>query len=117
MFQVNFSEQAMLELNKLPLPEQMGLVEKLSALTSRQLAQPSEPLGKFERSGKSVYRLRAGDWRFYFELQGDQIHTRYLLHKNSFGDFLVRSRLPVDDELLLEKDPSFWKYLENLSKK
>lgn len=117
MFQVNFSEQAMRELNQLSLTEQMALVEMISAVTARQISHPSEPLGRFEREGKPFYRLRAGEWRFYFEIQGSQLHTRYLLHKNSLGDFIVRSKLPLGDDQVLEKDASFWKYLERLGKK
>jgi len=75
-----------------------------------------EPLGKFHRGGKDFYRLRAGDFRFYFEVQGETLHTHYILHKDSLEDALFRMRLPVSEKQLFEQDSKFWKYLESLTK-
>ena len=116
MFQVTFSEQSLKELNKLDKPAQMEAIEPLGNLTAAQLAQPREPLGRFNREGHAYYRLRSGDFRFYFERQDDTLLVRWLLHKNSLEDFLFRTKLPVSDQQLVEQHSKFWKYLESLTK-
>ena len=105
------------ELNKLKITDQMQLVESISNLSRQQLARPREPLGKFHRGGKTLYRLRAGEFRLYFEVEGDLINNRYILHKNTLTDFIVRTKLPLSQEQLVEQHQSFWKYLETLTRK
>lgn len=117
MFQVNFSEQAMQELNKLDTRSQMMLVEVVSSLTQEQLDNPNEELGKFHRSGKTFYRVRAGEFRIYFEPISDILHAHYILHRNTLSDFVFRSKLPVTEEFMIEQDDSFWKYLDKLRNK
>jgi mRNA-degrading endonuclease RelE of RelBE toxin-antitoxin system len=116
MFQVTFSSQAMHELNRLDQLLQLDLVEPISALKLSDLAQPREPLGRFHRAGKEFYRLRAGDFRFYFDAFGEALHVHYILHKNSLEDFLLRNKLPVSEQQLVEQHSKFWKYLESLTK-
>lgn len=117
MYQVTFSEQAMHELNKLDKLVQLELVAPISGLTAADLAHPREPLGHFSRGGKAFYRLRAGDYRFYFEAHGETLHVNYILHKNSLEDFLLRNKLPVSEQQLAEQHSKFWKYLESLARK
>ena len=116
MYQVTFSEQSMRELNKLDKLAQLDVIEPISKVRPADLAHPREPLGKFHRSGKDFYRLRAGDFRFYFEVQGETLHTNYILHKASLEDALFRMKLPVSEKQLFEQDSKFWKYLESLTK-
>jgi mRNA-degrading endonuclease RelE of RelBE toxin-antitoxin system len=116
MYQVTFSEQAMRELNLLDKLAQLDAIEPITALKASDLAQPREPLGHFRRGPKSLYRLRAGDFRFYFELLGNSLHVDYILHRNSLEDFLLRNKLPVSEQQLIEQDSKFWKYLESLTK-
>ncbi len=117
MYQVTLSSQAMRELNQLDQLQQLALVDPISGLKPADLSHPREPLGRFTRSGKEFYRLRAGDFRFYFEAQGEKLHVNYILHKNSLEDFLLRNKLPVSEQQLVEQDSKFWKYLESLAKK
>ncbi|CAI8291303.1 MAG: Uncharacterised protein [Opitutia bacterium UBA7350] len=114
MFQLNFSEQSMQELNKLDTRSQMEVVEVVSSLTHNELDKPSDRIGRFHRSNKTLYRVRAGEFRIYFERQGDALLAHYILHRNTFTDFIFRSKLPVTEEFLIEQDDSFWKYLESL---
>jgi mRNA-degrading endonuclease RelE of RelBE toxin-antitoxin system len=116
MYQVTFSEQAMRELNKLDKLDQLTAIDPISNLKRADLAHPREPLGYFRRGTKSFYRLRAGDFRFYFESRGDTLHVDYILHKNSLEDFLLRNKLPVSEQQLIEQNSKFWKYLETLTK-
>lgn len=117
MYQVTFSEQSLGELKKLDPLEQLEAIDPLSSLKPEQIATPREPLGRFVRAGKSLYRLRSGTHRFYFEIQGESVlHVVYILHKNSLEDFLLRNKLPVSEEQLVEQHSKFWKYLETLTK-
>ena len=116
MYQVTFSEQAMQELHKLDQMAQLDAIDPLTSLRPDDIANPREPLGKFRRGTKSLYRLRSGNFRFYFEARGDALHVDYILHRNSLEDFLLRNKLPVSEQQLVEQDSKFWKYLESLTK-
>lgn len=107
----------MRELNQLGQLEQLDLVGPISNLGAADLAHPREPLGRFHRAGKEFYRLRAADYRFYFELRGETLHVNYILHKNSLEDFLLRNKLPVSEQQLVEQHSKFWKYLESITRK
>ena len=107
MYQVTFSEQSMQELNRLPKLDQLILIEPISSLKPDDLAHPREPLGRFHRGEREYYRLRSGEYRFYFEVQGETLHTQ---------DFLLRNKLPVSEQQLVEQHSKFWKYLESLTK-
>ena len=117
MFQLTFSDQSMHELNTLEQKEQLVLVDQLSSLTDEILSADSEHIGRFQRSGKTFYRLRIGAFRSYFTRDGDTLTCHCILHKNTLSDFIFRCKLPVKDKQLLEKDQSFWQYLEGLAKK
>jgi mRNA-degrading endonuclease RelE of RelBE toxin-antitoxin system len=117
MFQVTFSPQALGELKKLDALAQLAAVEPVGNLRAEDLGHPREPLGRFTRAGKTLYRLRAGELRYYFETQGEAVlHVLYILHPHSLEDFLLRNRLPVSEGQLVEQHSKFWKYLETLTK-
>jgi mRNA-degrading endonuclease RelE of RelBE toxin-antitoxin system len=116
MYQVTFSEQAMNELNKLDKLAQLDAIDPITSLRPDEIAHPREPLGHFRRGSKSLYRLRAGEFRFYFEAHGESLHVDYILHRNSLEDFLLRNKLPVSEQQLVEQHSKFWKYLESLTK-
>jgi mRNA interferase RelE/StbE len=117
MFQVTFAEQAMVELNKLDKLTQLTAIDPLSSLTAIDLEKPREPLGRFTRAGHTLFRLRSGELRFYFEvLEDETLHVLYILGQNSLEDFLLRNKLPVSEQQLAEQHSKFWKYLESLTK-
>ena len=116
MYQVTFSDQSMGELNKLDTLSQMDLVECITQLTPNDLHDLGEELGKFSRKGKTYYRLRAGDYRIYFEIKDDILFSHVILHKNSMADFVFRTKLPFKEEQAIEQHQSFWQYLESLMK-
>lgn len=107
----------MAELNKLDQLQQMEVIQPISSLRPADIASPREPLGRFTRGTQTLYRLRAHEFRFYFEVNGQNLHTIYILHKNSLEDFLLRNKLPVSESQLVEQHSKFWKYLETLTKK
>lgn len=117
MFQVNFSEQSMHELNQLDTLSQMDLVEVVSNVKQEQLDHPSDEIGRFHRNGKTYYRVRAGEFRIYFEQDRDALFAHYILHKNTLSDFIFRFKLPVTEEFMAEQHDSFWKYMESIRHK
>lgn len=114
MFQVNFSEQSMHELNKLDTRSQMLLIEVFSSLKQEQLDHPNDEIGRFHRNGTTYYRVRADQFRIYFEQDHDDLFAHYILHKNTLSDFVFRFKLPVNEEFMIEQHDSFWKYLETI---
>ena len=116
MYQVTFSEQSMHELNKLDKLAQLEAIEPISRISPADLAHPREPLGKFNRNDRDYYRLRSGDFRFYFTVADGNLHTHYILHKSSLEDALYRLKLPVSEQQLFEQQSKFWRYLESLTK-
>lgn len=117
MFQVTFSDQALGELKKLDPLSQLTALEPVGKLRAEDLAHPREPLGKFVRGGKTWFRLRDADLRYYFEIRHEtDLHVLYILHHHSLEDFLLRNRLPVTEHQLVEQHSKFWKYLESLTK-
>jgi len=116
MYQVTFSDQSMSELNKLGIDMQMPIIEKLSNLSRSDFEQTRDDLSKFSRDGKAFYRLRAGEYRIYFELNGETLYSHFILDQHSLADFVFRFKLPYNEETLIEQHQSFWKYLETLKK-
>ncbi len=117
MFQLTFSEQSMQELNRLDTLQQMDLLEGISRLTPKDLKNPKGALGAFNRGGTTFYRIRAGDYRVYFEQTDEEtLYSHYILHHNTIADIAFRNGMPVSEETLLEQKQSFWKYLESLGK-
>ena len=116
MYQVTISDQCLAELKKLETLEQLEVIGPLSQLSESQLNNPREPIGRFSRGKKTMYRLRSGDYRLYFERDGITLDTVCILHKNTLTDFIFRIKLPISEEQLVEQHSSFWKYLETLTR-
>jgi len=116
VYQLNFSDQALAELKKLPKPAQLELMDAMGNIHPEELASGAEHMGRFTRAGKTLYRLRSGDFRIYFEATGEILYMHYILHQHSLADFVFRFKLPLTEETLIEQHQSFWKYLEGLKK-
>lgn len=114
--QVTFSDQSMTQLNALPTFEQLRLMDTISAIRTEDLNNPKGDLGHFTRGKVTYYRVRAGDFRCYFEVKGDTIYSHYITHKNTLTDFVFRTKLPISEETMIEQHKSFWKYLESVTK-
>ena len=116
MYQLNFSEQSMSMLNGLEKWDQMPLLDKFSNITPEDLEELREDLGRFHRDGKTFYRLRAGDYRLYFEVKGEDLYCHYILHQHTLTDFVFRFKLPFNSDQVIEQHQSFWEYLDTLKK-
>lgn len=115
MYQITFSDQSMGELNKIPIDQQLPIIEHFSNLKEQDLRRQREGVGRIERKGRIFYRLRAGDYRIYFEQKDDELYSHFILHRHTVADFIFRMKLPYKEESLFEQDQSFWKYLERLA--
>lgn len=116
MFQITFSDQSIAELNKLDKFTQMEIAGFLADITTADLEKNNPELGRFHRDGKTLFRLRANDYRIYFERLDDTLFCHFIVSKNTITDFVVRFKLPITQEILVEQDQNFWQYLETLKK-
>jgi len=115
MYQVNFSDQCIGELNKLDKLFVLEVIDELSSIDPEQVGK-KKSFGKFYRDGKTLYRLRVGDYRLYFEIRDDIIFVNYILQHHTLADFVFRFKLPYKEETMIEQEDKFWKYIESLKK-
>ena len=116
MYQITFSDQSMVEINHLDISSQMSLISELSDLLDEDFKKKNGKISNFKRNGKVYYRLRIGELRCYFIISKLNLIVEFILHKNTFSDFVFRSKLPLTNESVLEQDSGFWKYLDSLNK-
>lgn len=118
MYQVTFSNQAIGEINKLDKMRQIEIIDRLGRITPADLSSGKGDIGVVHRSGRDFYRLRAGDYRIYFEFDEPEslIHARYVLHQHTLADFVFRFKLPFTEENMIEQEDNFWNYLDSLKK-
>jgi mRNA-degrading endonuclease RelE of RelBE toxin-antitoxin system len=112
MFQIIFNELSAAEMSALPKPLQLELLAEFQILPSDLDNLDRSKFGVIERDGKKLHRYRAKDYRLYFEKTPEGITVHRVLHKNTFRDFLFRSKLPVAEDDQLGKTREFWKLIE-----
>ena len=112
MFQIIFNELSAAEMSALPKKMQLDLLAEFQILPEDLGRLDSKHFGVIEREGKKLYRYRAKDYRIYFEQTPEGVTIHRVLHKNTFRDFLFRSKLPVSEDQELGKAREFWKLIE-----
>src|ERR1700748_1100221 len=112
MFQIIFNQLSAAEMSALPKTLQLDLLAEFQILPEDLENLDSSRFGLLERDGKRLYRYRAKDYRIYFEKTSEGITVHRVLHKNTFRDFLFRSKLPVSEDAELSKTREFWKLIE-----
>jgi len=113
MFQIIFNALSAAEMSALPKTLQLDLLAEFQVLPADLDNLDESKFGVIEREGKKLHRYRAKDYRIYFERRAEGLTVHRVLHKNTFRDFLFRSKLPMlaeDDEL--GKTREFWKLIE-----
>lgn len=113
MYQIIFNELSAGEMAALPKTLQLDLLAEFQIMPGELDRLDESKFGVIEREGKKLYRYRAKDYRIYFERTAEGITVHRVLHKNTFRDFLFRSKLPMmaeDDQL--GKTREFWKLIE-----
>jgi mRNA-degrading endonuclease RelE of RelBE toxin-antitoxin system len=112
MFQIIFNELSAAEMSALPKRMQLDLLEQFQILPEDLDHLDAKHFGVIEREGKKLYRYRAKDYRIYFEQTPEGITIHRVLNKNTFRDFLFRSKLPVAEDQALGKTREFWKLID-----
>jgi mRNA-degrading endonuclease RelE of RelBE toxin-antitoxin system len=112
MFQIIFNELSAAEMSALPKKMQLDLLEQFQILPEDLDHLDAKHFGVIEREGKKLYRYRAKDYRIYFAKTAEGITIHRVLHKNTFRDFLFRSKLPMAEDQQLSKTREFWKLIE-----
>ncbi len=112
MFQIIFNEISAAEISALPKKLQLELLAEFQVLPEDLDHLDSERFGVIERQGRKLYRYRAKDYRIYFAKTNEGIKVHRVLHKNTFRDFLFRSKLPVSEDAQLSRAREFWKLIE-----
>jgi mRNA-degrading endonuclease RelE of RelBE toxin-antitoxin system len=112
MFQIIFNELSAAEISALPKKLQLELLAQFQILPEDLDQLNSERFGVIEREGRKLYRYRAKDYRIYFAKTDEGITVHRVLHKNTFLDFLFRSKLPVSEDAQLSQAREFWKLIE-----
>ncbi len=116
MFQIIFNELSAAELSALPKSLQLELLAEFQILPEDLDRLDSKRFGVIERKGKKLYRYRAKDYRIYFAKTEEGIKVHRVLHKNTFRDFLFRSKLPLSEDAQLGQTREFWKLIEEAEK-
>ncbi len=117
MFQIIFNELSAAEISALPKRLQLELLAEFQILPEDLELLDSEWFDVIERDGKKLYRYRAKDYRIYFAKTEEGIKVYRVLHKNTFRDFLFRSKLPVSEDAQLGETREFWKLIEQGEKR
>ncbi len=112
MFQIIFNELSAAEMSALPKTLQLELLAEFQILPAELDHLDDSRFGIIQREGKKLYRYRAKDYRIYFEKRAEGIMVHRVLHKNTFRDFLFRSKLPMAEDDQLGKTREFWKLIE-----
>ena len=107
VFQIIFNELSAAEMSALPKKMQLDLLEQFQILPEDLDRLDAKHFGVIEREGKKLYRYRAKDYRIYFAKTQEGIKIHRVLHKNTFRDFLFRSKLPVAEDQQLGKTREF----------
>jgi mRNA-degrading endonuclease RelE of RelBE toxin-antitoxin system len=112
MFQIIFNELSAAEISALPKKLQLELLAEFQILPEDLDHLDSKRFGVIQRERKKLYRFRAKDYRIYFEKTDDGVTVHRVLHKNTFRDFLFRTKLPVSEDTQLGETREFWELIE-----
>ena len=112
MLQIVFNEISAAEISQLDTLEQLDLLDEFKVTEQDLESLDDDRFGKIERDGVPLYRFRTSDWRLYFNVEDGHIVVHRLLHKNSFSDFLFRSKLPLGEDEALAQSKHFWQLID-----
>ncbi len=112
MFQIVFNEISAAELSSLDTLEQLELLEEFKVGKDDLENLDNDQFGKIERDGTVLYRFRAKDYRFYFEVRDGLVVVHRVLHRGGLSDFLYRSKMPLSEDEALAGSKHFWKLID-----
>jgi len=112
VFQIVFNEISAAEISQLGTLDQLELLDEFKVSEKDLERIDGDRFGKIEREGKTLYRFRAKDYRFYFEVKEGTVIVHRVLHKGTLSDFLFRSKMPLGEDEELAKSKHFWKLID-----
>lgn len=112
MLQIVFNEISAAELSALDTLEQLELIEEFKVSREDLENLNGDRFGRIERDGRVLYRFRAKEYRFYFEVKDDHVIVHRVLHKGTFSDFMFRSKMPMAEDEALANSKHFWKLID-----
>ncbi|MEJ6571758.1 MAG: hypothetical protein QNL01_03070 [Akkermansiaceae bacterium] len=116
MLQIVFNEISAAEISRLETLEQLELLDAFKVteadLVDIDDVQSERSFGKMIRDGKTLYRFRTDDYRIYFEVAKNSVIVHRVLNKNTFSDFLFRSKMPVSEDEQLAESKHFWTLID-----
>jgi len=112
VLQIVFNEISAAELSALDTLEQLELLEEFKVSRDDLQNLNGERFGRIERDGLMLYRFRAKEYRFYFEVKDQLVIVHRVLHKGTFSDFLFRSKMPLAEDEALAGSKHFWKLID-----
>lgn len=116
MLQIVFNEISAAEISRLDTLAQLELLDAFkvteSDLSDLEGEESGKSFGKITRDGKTLYRFRTDDYRIYFEVTDDSVIVHRVLNKNTYSDFLFRSKMPVSEDEQLAESKHFWKLID-----
>ena len=116
MFQVIFNEISAAEISGLGTMAQLDLLNQFKVrqedLDKLHEGKADGDFGAIERDGKKLYRYRSKDYRIYFEVKDENVIVHRVLNRNTFQDFLFRSKLPLSEDEALGESKHFWSLIE-----
>ena len=112
MFQIVFNEISAAELSALDTLEQLELLDEFKVGEEDLAKLNGDRFGKIDRDGRVLYRFRAKDYRFYFEVKDGSVIVHRVLHKGTFSDFKFRSKMPLAEDEAVANSKHFWKLID-----
>lgn len=112
MLQIVFNEISAAEISQLDTLEQLELLDEFKVSEDDLEHLEDERFGRIDRDGKTLYRFRSLDWRFYFEVADGNVIVHRVLHKNTFQDFLYRTKLGAGEDEALATSKQFWRLID-----
>ena len=112
MFQIVFNEISAAEISALGTLDQLELLEEFRVGKEDLENLNGDRFGKIDRDGRVLYRFRAKDYRFYFEVKDGSVVVHRVLHKGTFSDFMFRSKMPLSEDEALANSKHFWKLID-----
>jgi mRNA-degrading endonuclease RelE of RelBE toxin-antitoxin system len=112
VFQIVFNEISAAEISALGTLDQLELLEEFRVGKEDLENLNGDRFGKIDRDGRVLYRFRAKDYRFYFEVKDGSVVVHRVLHKGTFSDFMFRSKMPLSEDEALANSKHFWKLID-----
>ncbi|MBT8036281.1 MAG: hypothetical protein KJO21_01935 [Verrucomicrobiae bacterium] len=112
MLQIVFNEISAAEISRMDTLAQLELLDAFKVTEADLSNLDGDRFGQMVRDGKTLYRFRTDDYRIYFEATKESVIVHRVLNKNTYSDFLFRSKMPVSEDEQLAESKHFWKLID-----